>query len=308
MTNEWLSGTWTLDAVLRRIAADGLGPGLEVVGFQSFRDFPRVSASDVTAFRDAVDDLALQPSALGGYVDAALRPGRVLDVDQAERYLQPQLDAATRLGFPLVRAALGLDPVLLERLVPTLESLGVTLVLEVQGPTTMDSPALVSTVELFEKLRTPALGLVLDFSLSMVGLPVTLLRRLRADGLSAGSEAVLVEAWRARRGPGEFFARCPDAPPAALAPFVRFGSSAPEEFAPLLPWVRHVHAKFWDLEDADEHVAGPHAAFLRMLTDAGYDGPISSEWGGSEWLESTDVDGFEITRRHLGLVRALLKE
>jgi sugar phosphate isomerase/epimerase len=314
LTNEWLSGAWTLDSMLRRVAADGLGPGLEVVGFQSFRDFPAVSATDAATLRSAVDEHGLVPSALGVYVDTALRPGRLMGVEQGEAYLLPQLEAAHRLGFPLVRVGLGMDLALVERLVPTLERLDVVLVLEVQGPTTMDSPVLSSTVELFERLQSGALGLVLDFSLSMTGLPVTFLARLRRDGMDVELEEALVTMWSGGGTAAQFveLAHARGAPEAVVArglsPFIRFGSSDPAQFAPILPWVRHVHAKYWDLEDAERHVVVPHAAFLRLLTDAGYDGPVSSEWGGSEWLEADDVDAFALTRRHLNLIRQLLFE
>jgi sugar phosphate isomerase/epimerase len=316
LTNEWLSGAWTLDSMLRRVADDGLGPGLEVVGFQSFRGFPDLSTEDVAAFREHVDALGLVPSALGVYVDSALRPGHMMGVEEGGNYLQPQLEAAHVLGFPLVRAALGMEPALIERLVPTLERLNLILVLEVQGPTTAESPTLVTTVELLERLQSGAVGLVLDFSLSMAGLPVTFLSRLRRDGMDDDVEAALVAGWHAE-GPAhqrsrDFveLARARGAPEAVitrgLTPFMRFGSAEPESFTPMLPWVRHAHAKYWDLEDAERHVVGPHAVFLRLLTDAGYDGHISSEWGGSDWLEVEDASAFELTRRHLGLVRRLL--
>jgi hypothetical protein len=89
---------------------------------------------------------------------------------------------------------------------------------------------------------------------------------------------------------------------ALVTAFVRMGHGRPEEWRPLLPWVRHVHAKFWDWELPDEHVVGPQARYLAELTAAGYDGSVSSEWGGSEW-HGLEVDAFDLVGRHLTALR-----
>lgn len=37
MTNEWLAGEYTLAGMVDEVGRRGIGPGVEVVGFQSFR-------------------------------------------------------------------------------------------------------------------------------------------------------------------------------------------------------------------------------------------------------------------------------
>ena len=66
--------------------------------------------------------------------------------------------------------------------------------------------------------------------------------------------------------------------------------------------MRHVHAKFWDWEDPDAQVIAPQARCLAELVAAGYDGSVSSEWGGSEW-HGLEVDTIALTRRHLDALR-----
>ena len=39
-TNEWLTRQFELDSLLREVAARGLGPNIEIIGFQSFKEFP----------------------------------------------------------------------------------------------------------------------------------------------------------------------------------------------------------------------------------------------------------------------------
>ena len=89
---------------------------------------------------------------------------------------------------------------------------------------------------------------------------------------------------------------------ATVSAFVRMGHGAPEDWRPLFPWVRHVHAKFWDADVSDEHVVAPQARCLAELAAAGYAGSVSSEWGGSEW-HGLEVDTVALTRQHLDALR-----
>src|SRR5205814_7476535 len=66
------------------------GPGLEIVGFQSIRDFPRVGEDFVREFRDLLDETGLVPTALGANADAGLRRDRMLTDDELVEYMKPQ--------------------------------------------------------------------------------------------------------------------------------------------------------------------------------------------------------------------------
>ena len=47
---------------------------------------------------------------------------------------------------------------------------------------------------------------------------------------------------------------------------------------------------------------------FQVLADGGYDGFVTSEWGGSAWKDADEVDGFDVVGRHLGLCRRLLDD
>jgi hypothetical protein len=63
-----------------------------------------------------------------------------------------------------------------------------------------------------------------------------------------------------------------------------------------------VHAKYWDWEDADAQVVAPQTRCLAELAAVGYEGSVSSEWGGSEW-HGLEVEAVALTRRHLDALR-----
>ena len=45
-----------LEGLVRKVAADGMGPGLEIIGFSSFRGFPDLDDAYVGRFRELVDE------------------------------------------------------------------------------------------------------------------------------------------------------------------------------------------------------------------------------------------------------------
>ena len=98
-TNEWQERLFTLDTLLEAVAANGLGPGVELVGFQSIRGYPALTDAFADSFREKVAALGLIPTALAGNADLGIRRDRIQTVDEAVAYLEPQIVAARRLGF-----------------------------------------------------------------------------------------------------------------------------------------------------------------------------------------------------------------
>jgi sugar phosphate isomerase/epimerase len=312
LTPDWRAGAELL-SVLDRLAQAACGPALEVVGYQAWRGFPHLTAADERAFRDAVDRLGLVPTALGVYTDLFRRPGRPMTDDEALEDIRPQLAVAARLGFPLVRATLGMRPSLLRRVADEAARLDVVLTFEVQGTTTSDAPAVVELAELQAASGSPYLGLTLDFSLTTPALPAAFDTALANHGVSPEQVAAVHRAW-ALEGPlgprvGAALAAVAGHPAESFLTnlvagvFVRTGRQRVADWADLLPLVRHAHAKFWDPDVAA--VRTPHAAWLDALADAGYEGAVVSEWGGHELLDRADADALTVTRAHLGMLREL---
>ncbi|MGY1849296.1 sugar phosphate isomerase/epimerase family protein [Blastococcus sp. SYSU DS1021] len=312
LTPQWRAGADVVE-LLERVAAAGCGPAVELIGHQAWRGFPAVTAEDERAFRDAVGRLGLVPVALGVYTDLFRYPGRPMTVEQAFDDIAHQLAAAARLGFPMVRATLGMAPSLLQRVSAEAERLGVVLTFEVQGATSPDSPAVVELAELQQRTGSPCLGLTIDSSLSTPALPAALGTALRRLGLAAQGVAAVDEAWEQDGPIGPRIAaalaviaghpREAELTPLIAGVLGRCGRTAPGEWSELLPLVRHAHAKFWDPDV--EAVRDPHEAWLRALSAAGYQGAVLSEWGGHELLEQGEADALAASAAHVALLAEL---
>jgi hypothetical protein len=289
--------------VLGRAAELGLGPGLEVIGFQTWRSYPQLTAEEVLSFRRLVDALGFEPVALGGYVDLARRPDRLMTASEAVDFLRPQIDTAVRLGFPVLRLHAGIPVEVIEQLGPAAAAAGVTLATEFQGQQSPDDPAVVAIVEAGERLGA-GIGIVLDFSVAMTAVPTRFVEAVCGLGMRPEDLDDLVTLWVGGAPTGELFAALGevDAPPAAIGEarggFFRFGRQEPQAWLALVPQIVYAHAKFWELDDTGTDPTVRTAELLWMLDKAEYGGFVCSEWGGSAWVDADEIDAFELMRRH----------
>jgi hypothetical protein len=313
-TNEWLTGTVTLDRLLGRVAELGLGPGLELIGFQAWRSFPSLTRDEILGFRRQVDELGLEPAALGAYADVARRADRPMTSDEAVAFLRPQLDVAEKLGFPLLRLHAGISDEALEALAPLAEKTGITLATELQGGQSPDGEPAAGLLRLRERLDTPAIAIALDFSVAMTAVPAPFVDAVLAAGMAREDIDSVVELWESGASTPELFGALAalDAPSRAMleaqSGFVRFGRQEPEEWTGVVPAIAYAHAKFWLPDEAGEEPTVRTAELLDVLSRGGFEGVVATEWGGNAWLDAPNTDAFSLVQRHGAFCRAQLFE
>ncbi|MFT4081669.1 MAG: TIM barrel protein [Nocardioides sp.] len=306
--------------LVREVARRGLGPTLEIVGFQAIKGFPEVSEEFEREFRSVIDETGLVPSSFGANADAGLRRDRMLTSDELVEYMERQIAAARRLGFPIVRVQYGLTPDDMERLLPVAERHDVTLGMEIHAHHTPGHPTFQALLERFSALGSPRLGFIPDWGATMTGVPPTLLRAWRAKGMSEPLIAALEEfsadliARGAPRSDEEQGARMEQAFALAhsfgeqrLAIEVGvdlaglFGRGRVEEWAEVMPWVVHTHGKFYEIDADGEEPSVPIPEIMALYVEHGYDRTISSEWEGFHWNDWEDA--FDVIAAQQALLR-----
>jgi hypothetical protein len=317
MTNEWLAGRFTLPELVDEVGRRGLGPGVEVIGFQSLRGFPaRVDAADLRGLRAAIDRNGLTPTSLASNADVARRADAWMDTDESVAYMRPQIELAATLGFPVVRTQIGLTPQVLERLEPIAAKAGVRLGMEVHAPEGPKTPKVVATRQAYDRIGSEYLGFIPDFSACMRAIPQGMLDKLRRGGMSDGGIDALVRAWEA---PGPPFGRYgafaeearalgePDLPVGqARLVFTMFGREDLEDWREILPQVVHVHGKFYDVDDDGTSPSIDYQRIVPIFAEAAQPITMSSEWEGHAYLDADEQDAFEMVARHHAMCRRLI--
>jgi hypothetical protein len=318
MTNEWLAGQYTLPGLVDAVGKHNLGPGVEIIGFQSLRGFPnKIAAQDLRDFLDAIERNGLVLTSMAGNADVAIKSSDWMDTDQSVEYMRPQIELARELGFPVVRTQIGLTPEVLEKLEPIAAKARVHLGMEVHAPEGPNTAKVLATREVYHRIDSEWLGFIPDFSSCMRAIPPGMLGKLQEHGLSADGVNALISAWESPGPPfqryGNFAKQAkemgePHLPVSeAMLVFTMFGRENLEDWREVLPQVRHIHGKFYDV---DENLVSPSIDYESLMTifgEADSTFTMSTEWEGHAYLDADEQDAFEIVAKHHAMCRKFLE-
>lgn len=314
-TNEYHSREYSFEQLIAKVAESGLGPGLEIIGFQSIRGFPMVTDSFAERFRELMAVHKLTPSCLAVNADAAIRRGKMMTTDEAVAYHIPQLEAAAKLGFPVVRLQFMAPPEAIRRLVPLAERLGLKMGPEIHAPLTVNSPPVLAFRELYSQLDSPCLGFIPDFGSSAITLPASYLENLRNQGIPEHLLELALEVWHCDKDASwkreEFSRRVAplNADPTAVSALtVMFSILSPQDvnsWKEIMPQVIHIHGKFYDFDAEGNETSIPYDKLLPIFIEGGFNGFMSSEWEGHLYSRTS---AFEMVKKHHALCRRIIEK
>ncbi len=318
-TPDFHAGRHDLDQLVARAAELGMGPGLEIVGFQSIRDFPNLTPEFERHFRGLLDRHGFEPACLDCNADRALRSDRMLSEDELYEYLAAQLRAAHRLGFPAARMQWTAGLPVMERLVPLAEQLDVRMGVEIHAPETVDSGWVLAQREWHAKHQSPHLGFTIDFGSVTNQISPTMFQAFREKGVAEELFSAFSERWHALDGQrfeaheqmGNFiqlahqYGAGDHAINMSVFAVGIHGHGRPRMWLEISDQIVHVHAKFFHVDEHGVEPSVPVAEQVQTLIDAGYGGYISSEWEGWHW--DLHSDAFEQVQREQRIIRSVLE-
>ena len=294
-TNEWQQQLYTLDTMIAKVAELGLGPGIEVVGFQSFRSYPTVPDDEARHFRNLLDKYGLIPTCLGANIDIGRRRDRLMNADEIYDTVRQQLISAKKLGFPLMRVPPSAGELTLENLLSLAEEYQIQLAVELHSPLSVDNPVVVKLRSMFERLNSPYLGFIPDFSTSMTSVPEGHWRNVRRAGASEDLIEAAKAIWLTDKSiPEKFgalseacqqFGATPEVIGQINMTMTMFGHMPVERWREILPYVHHVHGKYYEVNAEGVEPFIPYRDLLALLKREGYQGTISAEWEGQAFTE-----------------------
>ncbi|MDS2173430.1 sugar phosphate isomerase/epimerase [Nesterenkonia sp. CL21] len=311
---------YDLEALIRKVAAEGYGPGLELIGFSSIKGFPAVDDRFAGWFRELLQEVDLIPTSLAINADIGIHRDRLLDQDELVDYMRPQIEAAAALGFPVARVQISITPDSMERLVPIAEENEVTLALEVHADQYASHPRILALRDRYEKVGSPLLGFTMDWGATVTGFAPSRVEAYRRRGAREEYLQALVDLWDQyhRQGPpadqqehnerfGRFIGLAAEhghpefGIDSAIAATGLFGPAPVADWLEIMPWIRHVHGKFFGIDDHGEEPSVPVRDLISQLVENGYSGAVSSEYEGWHWNDWQSP--FDIIRDEQALQR-----
>jgi hypothetical protein len=145
----------------------------------------------------------------------------------------------------------------------------------------------------------------------------TLLRAVRRAGLDDEAVQRLQEIWatdapmRTRQEEFIDYLKGRDFDPGRLGSFAHLafnmhGHVDPREWADIMPQIKHVHAKFYDIDENGQEPAIDYPKLVQVFVEGGYRGYWSSEWEGHAFAELGEVDPLVLVRRQHDLIRSCM--
>ena len=314
LTSEWAAGRYDLAGLLDVVDAAGIGPGIEIVASQTIRTYPEVTDEFVREWRDAFDRHGFVPSSFGCNLDMGRRRDRDMTPDEEYEFTVTQFRSAHALGFPLVRIQ-SAKPELIRRLLPVAEELDLTMGWELHAPLGPNSPKVLEIRETYAEIDSPRLGfrrrLQRHDARDVADASCASWRRWA----SAPEELErLQEIWatdadiNARHGEFVEYLHSRGIAPESLGSFARLafnmhGHVDPAEWADIMPQIKHVHAKFYDIDEHGDEPAIDYPAIVREFVNGGYSGFFSSEWEGHAFADLDEADPVDLVRKQHDLIR-----
>ena len=312
---EWNSGKYSLKNMMAKVKELQLGPGIEIIGFQSLKGFPYLTEGAISEVKRLMEQYEFEPACLDANVDVGIRRDRLLTVDETVDYLIPQILVASKLGFPVLRVQMTAKPEVIRKLTPIAEKANVKLGMELHTPYQIDHPAVIDLRELYEEIDSPYLGFIPDFGTSMRNIPEALLHSFREVGVTDELISITKEIWR-KNVPtpekfGELHQRASSlgaSPPQIGRLNMAFSMNGRQDvnaWKEIIPQTVHLHGKFYGFDENGEEPSIDYVAIIKVFYEGGYQGYLSSEYEGTAFTD--EFTGFEMVQKHHALCHKILK-
>jgi len=283
------TGRMTWGDCIGRLASMGV-TGMELLGQLFFKNCPDICPEDLAEWKALMWRYGAKTVAHDFFVDKTMYKGRDLTLREATQVLKRHVEFAAGIDCPIIRIGGTFDPELFRNAIPICEDYGVTLGVEIHnGSSSWILPSIQKTIDIIAQSNSPYIGIIPDMSMFVKHIREStyFVRGARAQGVSNEFIEFMKEAYEGESNEA-YRDRCDKLLQERTDPaeknFIiqcrRTEYHEPKELAELMPYVRHVHGKFWEMDENCEETSIDYANVLPVFVEGGYEGYISAEYEG----------------------------
>jgi hypothetical protein len=304
----YFSGEASLEDLIAEASSIG-AYGLEVIPDAVIPNYLNPSEKFVTQWHGWMEKYHTVPDSWCQSQDTKLIEGQTLTLSEGADRLGQDLKAANRLGFKTMRLLASTPLNVVEKCLPLAEKVGIAMNFEIHGPNRLDGPAVEEWVKLFEKTKSPYVGINPDMSL-FEKRPVAVRRdcfiragvvreavakyidQAQADGVPQQKAAAEVAKMSGNAYEGRYLEN-------------RYaGYQDPKKLVPLLRYAHHFHGKCYELTEDCRETSIPYEEIVPLIIEGGYQGYMATEFEGQRFqMDAFEVDEFDQVRRHQVLMK-----
>jgi len=310
---EYFLRKLTLEQCIAKASAIG-ALGIETLAEQMMPGFPRLSDAFYDQWHGWMAKYGTVSVCHDMFLDTKRFKGRLMSEDECVESIVRDLKHASRLGCKVMRMLVFVSPELLEKCLPHAEEYDVKMGIEVHAPWHFDHPWIMRHMEMMERTKTRHAGFIPDMGIFTKRLPRVMKERALRNGATPAvldyvsaayeqgilSEYIIAEARNMGGNPVDL----------GFAEASRHNVySQPKRLLEFMPYIFHIHAKFYDMVDDEHEYSIPYDKIVPVLIQGGFNGYLSSEYEGNRHIQDAyEVDSLEQVRRQHAMFRRLLGE
>ena len=308
---EYFLRKLSLEQCIAQAAAIG-AKGIESLAEQMMPGFPNLTDAFYDQWQEWMARYQTVPVCHDMFLDTKRHKDRLLSEQECVDSIVRDLRHAARLGCRVMRVLVFVSPELLEKCLPYAEQYDIRMGIEVHAPWHFDHPWIMRHVEMIQRTGTRHAGFVPDMGIFTKRLPRVLRDRALRNGATPRildyvsqayengvlCEYIIAEARNMGGNPVDL----------GYAEASRHNVySQPRRLLEFMPWIFHIHAKFYEMLDDGTEYSIPYEKIIPVLIQGGFDGYLSSEYEGNRHIQDAlPVDSVEQVRRQHAMFERLI--
>jgi sugar phosphate isomerase/epimerase len=312
---EVFLGKLNLESAIATSASFGAN-GIEIIPEQTYDNFPHLTDKQVEEWFALHEKYGTTPTAYDMFIDLKRRKERLMTLDEGVESLVRDIKLANRLGCKVIRVIINTPPEVFEKAAPYAEEYNVKLAVEIHSPMRFDQRWVLPFIDVIHRVDNGYLGLLPDLGIFVKNFPQIAIERALRDGATPKLVDHIVKVYNDHEAtdlevlPTEVNWAGGNAIDIGLANAAgHYNYIDPKTLLPHMPYLFHIHAKFYDMIDDTTEFSIPYDEIIPVLIEGGYNGYLSSEYEGNRHIQDiTEVDSVEQVRRHQAMLATLLGE
>lgn len=307
---EYYLGKMTLEDCVAKSAEFG-AYGIEILSEQMLPGFPNYSDAVYEKWHALMQKYGTTPTCHDMFYDSKRFKGQLMPDAEAVESLKIDLQHAARLGCRCIRVIVTTPINVVEQCIEFAEKVGVRMLLEIHSPFHFDHEHIQKHFAVYERSGSSYVGFMPDMGIFVERFPRVISDRFLRDGATPAHVERILHTYDERgdlhKLPDVIEAGGGNAKDIGLAKMAgHFVYSDPRRLLDFMPWIHHVHGKFYDMTQECIEPSIPYERVVPVLVEGGFDGFISAEYEGQRHIQDAfEVDSVEQVRRYQEMLKAL---
>jgi len=315
--------------------ADFGAEGIEFLAEALVPDYPNPSDKWIESWFGLLDKYKIKPVCYTGFLDTRLYKNRAMNAQELADRIERDFKLANRMGLKIFRGmgsswdhALDLPPgsvwakagVKMEdcfdKMLPLMDKYDITIAGEIHSPERLSSDLMKRLVDYIDRKKTQRIGLCVDMGIFQDRIRRNTAQNVIAQGgrqnivdfiiksfeENVPQEKILAEVEKMGGNPVELRLAGPSG--IYHGSYNSANRNKPEELAKYIPYIKHLHGKFWEMGEDLKEYSIPYDKVIPVLIKGGYDGFMCSEYEGNRDVFQAQI---QLRRQHC-MLRSLLAQ